>query len=251
MVALSLRGAMLSLHDEPLYDVAAAGELLMLVGRPDKADAEDVAHALSRLAASFAFDFCGESQASTPEREKGAKRLAAACAKVLEIAGVANGGELLPMFGQGGLFMAAAIRGEPRGEAATMNALRAVDTLRQDALKMLEIEGKRRRMNGVKAGRPEVAAKRKLVRELSCLYERVWRKTPGISTGDKAEPCGPLMRLMLDVVRRLRIRGVGVRASPDSLRAIWRSLDDEDRMPETHLLRQAGMFNEATGSLPK
>lgn len=148
------------------------------------------------------------------------------------------------MFGGGGLFAAANIRGEPRGEAATMNALRAVEHLRQDALKMLEVEGKRRRMKGVKAGRPEVKAMRRLVRDLSCLYERVWCETPGISTGDKAEPCGPLIRLMLDVVKRLRSRGLRVNASADSLRSIWRSLDDEDKMPETHLLRQGGLLSK-------
>jgi hypothetical protein len=235
-----MRDAMLSIFGEPNYDAQTAREVLILVGPPADAAglADALAHELNEVSKSAAFDLWHEDQASTPQREKGAKALRDACQKVLRIAGVADGGDLLPMFGAGGLFAAAALRGEARGEAAAMNALRAVELLRLDAIKMLEVEGKRRRMKGPKAGRPEVKALRKLVRDLSCLYERLWQSAPGISLGASEEPCGPLMTLMLHVIERLRSRGIRVNASRDSLRAIWRRLDDAEKMPNTHLTRQ-------------
>lgn len=246
-----MREAVHSLFERPLYDSAAARELIMAVGPSNVPDAEALAHAISELASGFAFDLWREMQESTPEREKQFKQLLAACQKVLKVAGVADGGELLPVFGQGGLFAAAHIRGEARGEAATMNALRAVDLLRQDAATMLEILGKRRVMDSPKRGRPEVAALNKLVRDLSCLYERVWRRTPGISKGREAEPCGPLVTLMVQVIDRVRSRGIKVNASRDSLRAIWRRLEDAEKMPETTLLRDAGLLDEASSTLSK
>jgi hypothetical protein len=241
-----MREAMLGLYEEPLYDASAARELLMLVGPPEGAAdfAGVLADALNEIAKQVGFEFYQESQASTPQRERAAKALRDACTKVLKIAGVADRGELLPMFGAGGLFAAANIRGEADGKAATMRALRAVEHLRLDADKMLEVEGKRRRMKGPRAGRPEAKAARRLVRDLSCFYERVWRKAPGISVGGEPEPCGPLMTLMMDVVRRLRSRGVMISASRDSLRAHWRRLDDEEKMPDTFLATQVASLSK-------
>lgn len=242
------REAYLSVFEVPLFDAAAVRELFVAVGPPDDAadKAEAVAFRLSEIAKSCAFDLFHEAQARTPERERGAKAMVAACDKLLEVAGLANDGELLPMFGQGGLFAAAALRGEARGEAATMNALHAVKLLRQDAAKMLEVEGKRRAMSGPKRGRPESRAMRRMVADMSALYERVWERAPGISNGPSddprrvsEEPSGPLMRLMLDLVAKLRARGVRVSASPDSLRAVWRRVPDDEKMPGTHIIRLA------------
>jgi hypothetical protein len=244
------RPAMQSLYDESLYDDAAVRELFMAVGRPvgdaDKVTA--VAHRLTEIGKAFAFKLFDEVQATTPEREKEARRLAAACNKVLAIVGVKDGGELLPMFGSGGLFAAANLRGKPNGEAATLNALRAVDLLRQDSLKMLEIEGKRRAMKKPKAGRPEDVAMQHLVRDLSRLYEDVWERSPGVSNGDD-EPSGPLMRLMLDVIKRLRIRGLRFGATKDGLRKVWQRLDPDEKMPTTQILRQAAALDEGSGKL--
>jgi hypothetical protein len=254
LIPIFPREAMQSLFDTPLYDEAGARELLMRVGPPDAAavKAETLAFSLSELGKTFALALWGEVQASTPQREKEARRLAAACENVLRIVGLADGGELYPMFAQGGLFAAAYIRGEPRGEAATMNALRAVETLRADALKMLEIEGKRRRMKGVKAGRPENLAMRHLVRDLSQLYETGWGRAPGVSTGDKEVPSGPLMRLMEDVTGRIAARGLRFVHSASALRAAWQRLDRSEKMPLTVLLEQAeALDSEPAGTLSK
>jgi hypothetical protein len=236
----------------PLYDAASARELLISIGPPEDArdKAEAIGHVLTELGKSFAFALWAEVQASTPEREKQAKRLADACRNVLQIAGVADGGELLEMFGGRGLFAAAYGRGEPSGQAATMDALRAVDLLRQDALKMLEIEGKRRRMKAPKRGRPESAAMQKLVRELSCFYEKLWLRTPGVSSGD-SEPSGPLMRLMLDVTGKLRARGIRFTSTPDSLRKVWQRLADQEKMPLTVLSHQFHALQQPAAPLSK
>lgn len=235
------REAVLSVFASPLYDTAAALELIMMIGPPDDASikAESFAHELNELAKSFAFNLWNEVQASTPEREKQSKRLADACQKVLEIVGVADGGELLPMFGSGGLFAAANIRGEARGEAATRNGLRAVELLRLDALQMREVEGKRRRMKGVRAGRPENVAMQRLVRELSCMYEGAWGRAPGVSTGAAVEPSGPLMRLMLHVTGRIKERGLRFGNTAAALRGVWQRLDAGDKMPLTILAEQS------------
>ena len=232
------RESMLSLYAEPLYDISAIRELLMLVGPPPDATdvAEAVAFPLNELGKAFAFDLYGEVQASTPQREKEAKRLADACARVLAIAGVADGGELFPIFAEGGLFAAAHIRGEAQGKAATMNALRAVDLLQQDALMMLEVEGKRRRMKPPQRGRPVNKALDKLVRDLSCMFENLWGRAPGVSGGD--DPSGPFLRLMVNVTDRLRARGIRFSSSPDSLRKVWQRLPDDEKMPLTVIMRQ-------------
>jgi hypothetical protein len=242
------REAVFSIYREPLYDDVAARELFMAVGRPDS-DADkvaSVAYRLTELGKMFASGLFDEVQATTPERERAAKRLGAACEKVLAIVGVKDGGEMLPMFGGGGLFAAANIRGEPDGGAATMNALRAVDLLRQDALKMVEIEGRRRTMKKPKAGHPPSVAMQNLVRDLSCLYEEFWERSPGVSNGD-VEPSGPLMRLMIDVTDRLKARGLRFSSSKDALRMVWQRLDPVDKMPVTHLMSQAAALGWPAG----
>jgi hypothetical protein len=238
MAAVVTQEAARSLYDVPLYSEADVLELLMLIGRPDNASAEALAHVLSEFGKTFASALEREASASTPQREKAAGKLARACGDVLAILGVENGGDLLPMFAQGGLFAAAYLRGEPHGKAATMNAIRAVDLLRQDALKMMEIEGKRRRMKPPRVGHPGNGAMRRLVRDLSCLYEQVWARPPGVSTGDKPQPSGPLMRLMEDITAKLKVRlgRHAFSATPSSLRRVWQRIDAEDKMPVTELV---------------
>lgn len=236
------RDSMLSLFvGEPLYDAATVRELFVAVGPPPSAASkiDAVAFKLSELGKSFAFDLYDESGPSVIDRQKEAERLARALEAVLRITGVHGGGDLLPMFGQGGLFAAAAIRGEPSGMAATMNALRAVDLLRQDALKLVEIEGRRRRMEAPTAGRPEAKAMQRLVAGISCLYEAAWERDPGVSTDATGEASGPLVRLMVDVTERLRSRGLRFSSSAQSLGKVWRRLDPADKMPTAHILRLA------------
>jgi len=235
------REAMLGLFDEaPLYDETAVRELFVSVGPPPDAaaKAEAAAFRLSELGKSFAFALYGQSTPSVVERERQARQLAKACESVLRLTGVHEGGDLLPMFAQGGLFAAASIRGEPSGKAATMNALRAVDLLRQDALKLVEIEGKRRGMSPPRPGRPEDVATQRLVRDLSCFYETVWQREPGTSTGEEGEAAGPLVRVMVAVAERLRARGLQFYFSAEWLAQVWKRLPGEEKMPGTHIARQ-------------
>src|SRR4051794_26487773 len=78
-----MRDVLHSLDETPLYDAAAARELLMVVGPPDDASdiAEAIAHVLSEIGKSAAFDLYREGQASTPQREKSARALRDACQK--------------------------------------------------------------------------------------------------------------------------------------------------------------------------
>lgn len=246
--------AVRGVFDAPPYDASAVRELFMLIGPPGEAadKAEPFAFHLNELCKAFAFELWGEVQQSTPQREAGAKALAAACQKVLAIVGVDDGGELFPMFGVGGLFAAAAIRGEARGEAATMNALRAVDALRLDALKMLEIEAKRRRMKPPKAGRPESRVMQKLLRDLSCLYENTWEdRSPGVSLAIDGEPSGPFLRLMVDVTDRLKaIMGRrAFSATRASLRKAWQRI--QEKMPLAVTLAKFKAFAGESAPLSK
>lgn len=241
------RDVMLNLYSAPLYDEAAVRQLLLGCGCPNAAKTvPSVTHSLNEMTKTFAFDLFTEVRASGRERNRQAQRLADACGKVLAVLGVEGGGDLLPMFAQGGLFAAASLRGEASGKAATMNAIRAVDLLRQDALKMLEVEGRRRRMKPPKSGRPENAALTRLVRDLSCLYEQVWNSNPGVSNGAAEQPTGPFMRLMLDVTERLKARGLRFYASASSLRKVWQRIDASEKMPITKLARDFDLAQRLT-----
>jgi hypothetical protein len=169
------------------------------------------------------------------DKQAEALRLAAACRAVLDIVGVGENEptpeNLHPTFGPGGLFGAAALRGEASGKAATMNNLRALHLLRLDALQMAEQAGKSLAMKPPEAGRKASRAISGLVRDLSHLYFDVWERLPAISRAKGSnESSGPLVRLMVPVANALMARGCRFYASPDSLAQYWRRLPRDEKL---------------------
>lgn len=242
-------------YDAPLFDEAKVREMLVAVGPPN--DANDklpaVAHALNEIAKVFAFDRWREAQPSSSKEEAQAKRLELACRSVLEIVGIGDQepspDNLLPMFGPGGLYGAAALRGEPSGKAAVLNALRGVWLLRQDAEKLAEIAAKRQRMNPPKAGRPEERSIKRLVAGLSSIYFDVWGKVPTVVRAKAAtqqagretlvggEVVGPFVRFLVEVTTAIQEKLGGPRTfyfSADSLAKAWERLEDDEKLRFGH-----------------
>jgi hypothetical protein len=226
-----------ALQFEPLYDAARALELMVAVGPPSDAKdkAEKVAARLSLIGFNFAFDLWRESRPSVTDKQAEALRLAAALRVALEIVGVGEDEPTLdnlhPTFGPGGLFGAAALRGEPSGKAATMNNLRALHLLRLDALRMAEQAGKSLAMKAPATGRPTSRAISGLVRDLAALYFDVWEWLPAISRAKGSNAAsGPLVRLMVPVADALRARGCRFYASGDSLAQYWRRLPADEKL---------------------
>lgn len=230
--------AVQSCFDDPIFDRAATAELLLAVGppsRPDGMPIERVQAELREITASFAFDRWHELQPSASVAEGEASKLAQACRLVLSVAGME--GEptrdaLLPLFGPGGLFAAAALRGEASGEAATMNAFRAVWLLGQDADKMAEVARKRKAMQAPfkGRGRGEERAIKRLVSHLSSLYWLTWVCRPGVTRNVQGEAGGPFVRLLALVNEALKLRGVDHLRTPDALAKVWERLPDDEKL---------------------
>jgi hypothetical protein len=241
--------AVQSFYDEPLFDEARVRELLVSAALPDKSADKlpAITFALNELAKGFAFDRWNEAQPSSSKEEIRAQRLALACLSILEIVG--SGGEeptpenILPMFGSGGLYGTAALRGEPSGKAAVLNALRGVWLLRQDAGKLVEITRKRQRMDPPKAGRPEGKSIKRLLTGLSALYFEVWGKAPtvirakassqkaGRSTLIGGESVGPFVSFIVGVTTAIQHKLGGPRTfyfTADSLAKAWERLDEDE-----------------------
>jgi len=196
---------------------------------------------LQEACRAFAFDLWRETQPGIAAREAAALKIATACHSILSITGMASGeidpSNLAAGLGAGGLFASAALRGEPSGKASIMNALRAVETLRTDALKMAEIEAKRRAMKPAKRGRPESASIKRLVAALSHLYFDVWERIPTVSRAKGGvhsehapnEPTGPLALLLEAVTNALQACGLRFYVTPDSLIKTWERLPADER----------------------
>ena len=229
------------LFAEPLFDAASVTELFVAVGAPANAaqKAEAAAAKLSDIGATFAFDLWREAQPRSDHEGAAAMRVAAACEAILTLTGVGTNAEpspdaLFPTFGPGGLFASAAIRGEPSGKAATMNALRAVYLLRLDALKMAEVRSKRTAMKPAKAGRSESGAIKRLVAALSAFYFDVWATVPTVSRSKANASSGMLtgrfVRLLSEVNKALLARGLIYYATDESLVQHWRTLAPDERL---------------------
>lgn len=223
---------------DPVYDERAVRELFVSVGPPPGAAAkvEDVTYKLQQITLDFAFDRWTEIQPAVSAAEKQARRLAAACGRVLEIVGATEGEPALetiyPLFRNGGLCAAAAERGEWSGRAAVSNALNAVYLLQRDASRMAEIEAKTKAIKPTQAGRPEEVAVRRLVTALASLYAEAWGREPGISL----DPHGPFVRLMLHVANTVKAR-LGRHSfsfTAESLAQVWNRLPDDEKgkLPE-------------------
>lgn len=229
------------LFGKPLYDTASITELFLAVGAPADAaaKAEAAAFQLSEIGKSFAFQLWQEGQPSADNEASAALRVAAACEAVLTLTGLGVEGEpsldrLLPSFGAGGLFASAALRGESNGKAATMNALRAVNLLRRDALAMAEQRARRSAMKPPKVGRSESRALKRLVEGLSAFYFDVWGAVPTISrskaNATSGQVSGAFVRLLSEVNKALQARGLRYYATDESLAQHWRSLSPDRRM---------------------
>jgi hypothetical protein len=143
---------------------------------------------------------------------------------------------LLPLFGGRGLYAAAAARGERKGKAATLNAIRAVALLREDAWAFYVVASRRRKSSG----RPEARSLKKLVAALASIYSTFWEEEPGYWTDMHKEPRGAFMALMVGVTDAIRARGVRFYSSPVSLGKIFDRLEPSDKMRFTELLKKAG-----------
>lgn len=228
--------AVQSCFDNPIFDAAGTAELLMAVGRPVSAEGlsiERVQDELREITAHFAFDRYQELAPSTSNQDAQMANLAQALSIALETVGFEgepSNESLLPMFGPGALFAAAKLRGEASGEGATMNALRAVWLLRQDALKVREIYGNRRTIAGQRKGRSEERAIKRLAAYLSDLYWLTWVEAPGVALNDEGGPNSPFMRLFARVQGALFERGVDHSRTAASLAQVWHRLDDSDKL---------------------
>ena len=228
--------AVQSCFDDPIFNASRTAELLLSVGRPVHGNGlplERVQDELREITAGFAFNRWSEIQPSASKQDAQAAKLSQALRLALETAGIV--GEptpeaLLPMFKGGGLYAAAAMRGEPKGEAATMNALRAVWVLCQDADKMREVYAKRRAMNVERKGRPEGRAIKRLAADLTTLHWLTWLDNATISLTDDGEASSPFLRLFVAVQDALHRRGVDNYRSPESLAQAWCRLDDHDKL---------------------
>jgi hypothetical protein len=228
--------AVQSCFDEPIFTPARTAELLFAVGRLVHGNGlppERVQEELREITANFAFNRYQELQPTTSKRDAQAAKLAQALGLALETLGFdgePTPDDLLPMFGRGGLFAAAAMRGEPKGEAATMNAARALRLMRQDALKLREIYSKRQRMGGAQRGRQEERAIKMLARDLSALYWLTWVESPGVALTDEGQPNSPFMRLFVGVQKALQERIGEPRHEPAALAQVWHRLSEADKL---------------------
>lgn len=230
-------------YGEPLFTEADTLALFLVVGPPDEAKekAEAVAFKLSELGKSFAFDLWHEGQPNLTEQAAVTRKLEMALTSALNVAGFGEEEPtreaLHPFLGSGGLFGAAALRiessdvqGTNPGQAAVMNAFRAIHILRQDARKLMEIEARRRVMKPASKGNTPQRAMKRLVAGLAGVYFDVWQTLPGFSRGASKTPSGPFIRLMLEVTEALRNRGLVFSATAESLARHWRELPSDERL---------------------
>lgn len=228
--------AVQSCFDDPIFTPARTAELLLAVGRPGHGSGlppERVAEELREITAHFAFNRYHELQPSTSAQDAQMAKFAQALDLAMRAAGFEkepNADDLLPMFGRGGLFAVAALRGEASGEAATMNAFLAVWLLRQDALKMREIYEKRRVINGTQRGRSEERAIKQLAADLSTLYWLTWIASPGVALTNDGQPNSPFMRMFVGVQRALQERIGEPRHAPPALAQVWHRLEEIDKV---------------------
>lgn len=193
---LPSREAMLAAHNRPIFDKPTfAAFLLKVPAAPaPNTSPDELAEALDAIMRDYAFSRYQQNSSSNAVIAKDAEKIAKACADILSVTGLNrnhfNESDLAPHLGGKALFAAAAARGEQRGKAATMNALRAVHTLLGDAEKVAEHHRALSQRRSHSRGRAADKALPKAVGLLAHLYIHAWGQRPTVSrsTGTAGGP---------------------------------------------------------------
>lgn len=225
--------SVLRCHDKPIFDVTATSQLLAAIDRPLTATwtNDELETALNVQVREFAIDRHRETNPDEPPSVARALRLEKACRSILkELGATATGNEIDPAFDRG-LYRVALSRGQARDEAATINRVRAIQLLADDAR---ALSAKRRLGRRRKPGPAEDKAIKQLVAGLSDLFVAAWGALPGITRRwDTKIPTGPFVGLLCGVHERIHERGLDTMVrEPDALAQCWNRLSDEGRLKD-------------------